>query len=186
MSSFFTSDTHASHERACFEFRAGRFASLEAMNQEMADNINKRVNAGDTLYHLGDFSFKGVKEAEAFRSMLNVGNLILILGNHDRHKVHKVEFTRLFSKVLDYAEITIAKRKWVLCHYAFRVWNCAQYGAYHLYGHSHGGIESDRRPNSRDVGVDCHDFSPWSIEEIEQSFIGDTYTAIDHHRGVEI
>ncbi len=179
MSSFFTSDTHAFHERACMEFRAGRFASVEDMNQQMADRINSMVNAGDTLYHLGDFSFKGVAEAKAFREMLNVGNIILVVGNHDRHKVHKKEFTQLFSKVYDYMEITIAKRKWVLMHYALRVWNCSQHQSFNLFGHSHGNLP--RLPFQLDVGVDSHDFYPWSTDEIEHELKNDVFIAVDHH-----
>ena len=52
----------------------------------------------------------------------------------------------------------------VLCHYAMRVWSRSHHGAIHLYGHSHGNLPGDSQ--SCDVGVDCWDFAPVSIEEI--------------------
>ena len=52
----------------------------------------------------------------------------------------------------------------VLCHYAMLVWSRSHHGAIHLYGHSHGNLPGDSQ--SCDVGVDCWDFAPVSIEEI--------------------
>src|ERR1700739_2009266 len=66
----------------------------------------------------------------------------------------------------------------VLCHYAMQVWHGSHKGSWHLYGHSHGMLpESHTCPNCHfeqpspalkfDVGVDCWDFYPVSIEEVK-------------------
>lgn len=52
----------------------------------------------------------------------------------------------------------------VLCHYALRVWDQSHYGAWHLYGHSHGNLPSQGL--SFDVGIDCHGFVPLRLEEV--------------------
>ena len=52
----------------------------------------------------------------------------------------------------------------VLCHYALRVWDRAHYGAWHLYGHSHGTLPAWGL--SLDVGVDSHDFRPINLDEV--------------------
>jgi len=57
----------------------------------------------------------------------------------------------------------------VLCHYALKVWDRSHYNSLHLFGHSHGHLENPS-PNSLDVGVDCHNFKPYSIEEIIEIF----------------
>lgn len=39
-------------------------------------------------------------------------------------------------------------------------------GAWHLYGHSHGRLSPQGR--SLDVGVDCHNFRPISLDELTE------------------
>ena len=80
-----------------------------------------------------------------------------------------------FGWIQDYYELKVAdadapsgKQLIVLCHYAFRVWRNAHHGSWHLYGHSHGSLPSAGR--SMDVGVDCHDFSPISYEQVKTAF----------------
>ncbi len=42
-------------------------------------------------------------------------------------------------------------------------------GTYHLFGHSHGGMNNiaEKHGKCMDVGVDTNDFYPYSLEEIE-------------------
>ncbi len=54
------------------------------MNDEIIQRWNNEVNQNDIVYHLGDFSFKGRKNAEKFEEKLN-GKIIHIIGNHDRN-----------------------------------------------------------------------------------------------------
>jgi hypothetical protein len=56
----------------------------------------------------------------------------------------------------------------VLCHYALRTWNGSHRGALRLYGHSHGGLAGDSQ--SVDVGVDCWDFRPVTLDEIRNAW----------------
>jgi calcineurin-like phosphoesterase family protein len=47
-----------------------------------------------------------------------------------------------------------------------RVWNQSHRGALHLYGHSHGTLPDDANSKSFDVGVDCHDYHPISLDRV--------------------
>jgi calcineurin-like phosphoesterase family protein len=69
-----------------------------------------------------------------------------------------------------YAEIEVGGDLVVLFHYAMRVWNRSHRGAWHLFGHSHGQLQPEGR--SCDVGVDCWDFKPVSLEKIIASRSG--------------
>lgn len=89
---WFTSDTHFGHKnivRGCSSWenkdRCRDFDTLEEHNQVMVDNINAVVKQDDTLYHLGDWSFGGVKNIWEFRKQLNVAVIHFIPGNHDHH-----------------------------------------------------------------------------------------------------
>ena len=55
----------------------------------------------------------------------------------------------------------------MLFHYAMRVWNASHHGTWSLYGHTHGELEDLSDTLSLDVGVDCHDFTPLSYEEVK-------------------
>ena len=51
-----------------------------------------------------------------------------------------------------------------LSHYPLAEWEAGHHGAWHLHGHSHG---QHRGPGSKlDVGVDCHDYAPVSLDEL--------------------
>jgi calcineurin-like phosphoesterase family protein len=74
-------------------------------------------------------------------------------------------------------------RRIVLCHYAMRVWSRSHYGAWHLYGHSHGSLEDLPTSLSFDVGIDCHDHYPLCYDDVKWKMNLKTYQPVDHHRG---
>ena len=150
------------------------FASVEEMNETMIARHNEVVRKGDLVYHLGDIFLgrrsgqnKGLDEARQLRSRLN-GQHFLILGNHDELAkempeafIWQKDLHRLRRKSMPEGVPDI-----VLCHYAMRSWDMKAHGGWHLYGHSHGTLPPDGSP-SFDVGVDCWDFRPVSIEQVK-------------------
>jgi calcineurin-like phosphoesterase family protein len=54
----------------------------------------------------------------------------------------------------------------IIKYYAMRVGDRSHHGAGHLYGHSYGRLPDDPASLSFDVGVDAHEFRPWSFEEV--------------------
>lgn len=91
-----TSDTHYNHSNICKATSSWRelseghlgvrnFNTLEEMNNEIINNINKYVKQDDILFHLGDWSFGGIESIAEFRKKIICKNIYLILGNHDHH-----------------------------------------------------------------------------------------------------
>ena len=157
MSVFFTADSHWNHANI-IKYCNRPFQSVDEMNRTIIDNINAKVSSKDTLYFLGDFAFGPMAP---FREQINCGNIVLIRGNHDRQIDRK-----LFSSINDIAEYKNNGLNIVLCHYSFRVWNKSCHDSFHLFGHSHGTLKIDEGSLSMDVGVDCNNFHPYSLDEI--------------------
>ncbi len=203
---YFTSDTHFHHKNivrgvANWEDKSQcrDFETLEAHDQALIDNFNKRVKPDDTLYHMGDWSFGGFDQIKVFREALKCNNIHLILGNHDHHiETNRENIRDLFSSVQHYKELSINGQFIVLCHYAMRVWNHSHKGAWMLYGHSHGTLDAMtpsianptwigdqyyiKNYRTIDVGVDTNGLKPYSMSEIHDLFKNrDIVLEVDHH-----
>lgn len=133
------------------------------MNETMVQRWNETVGPEDHVWHLGDFHLSKKTAAGDFLLRLN-GKPHLIRGNHDKDRswAHPLW---VFSQ--NYAELRVDKTDLVLFHYAMRVWN-GSFGekAIQLFGHSHGMLEPFY--GQCDVGVDCWDFRPVSLDQIKQ------------------
>jgi calcineurin-like phosphoesterase family protein len=158
MNVWFTADHHFGHARI-IELAKRPFASVETMDEAMVERWNARVEPGDLVYHVGDFSFA---DHTPYLKRLK-GQKRLIVGNHDHsNRLKKAEG---WSTVDNMLHLTLDDTPIVLCHYGMRVWNRSHHGALHFYGHSHGNLPGDSQ--SLDVGVDCWDFQPVSLAEIK-------------------
>lgn len=157
---FFTSDTYFGHKNVVF-YNNRPFKTLEEHDETLISNWNKRVSSYDTIYHLGDFSFKDPYE---YKSRLN-GNIILINGNHDFR--YEKKLSKVFGKTFGYLAINIENQDIFLCHYAMRVWNKSHFNSWNLFGHSHGELKEEWG-KSLDVGVDSNNFEPISFKEVKE------------------
>lgn len=73
----------------------------------------------------------------------------------------------------DYKEINILGHKITLCHYPLVTWNRKSHGSWMLSAHSHYNMPVTRKEGTSlgkilDVGVDGHDFKPYSFDEIKE------------------
>ena len=87
MATWFTVDTHFGHTRIVdptFGTPRAQFASIEAHDEALIANWNAVVAPGDTVWHLGDFSYKchPRRERAIFDRLHGVKHLVR--GNHDR------------------------------------------------------------------------------------------------------
>ena len=215
---FFSSDSHYGHANICRgtstwdHFQEGSshqgtrdFATLEQMNDALVNGINNHVGEQDVLYHLGDWSFGGLKNIFSFRDRIKCRNIHFILGNHDLHIVNKrpdpdnPERTTqdLFASVQTYLEKSfpipnyegegkIPRMRVCMQHFSQRVWNKSHHGAFHLFGHSHGTLDEQPWGRSMDVGVDsAHrllgEYRPFSWEEVYNYLSLRDVKIIDHH-----
>ena len=184
---WFTSDLHIGHKNV-IEYANRPFTSVEEMDATIINNWNLFIAPEDTVYVLGDVVFLKLHEAVEKVSALN-GHKHLIFGNHDKPLKKKQAFLGLFESSRDYAELKIADKdakdgvqRIVLLHYAMKIWNKSQHGAWHLYGHSHGSLPDDPHALSLDVGVDAWDMKPVSYDQVKARMKEKTWVPVDHHR----
>ena len=181
MKTFFTSDTHFGH-RNIIKYTKRPFADAREMDEALITRWNEVVGDNDVVYHLGDFTLKDSHFAAKIFQRLN--GHIKVLGYHWHHD--KRWLPQGFGRspfassggvpvqilppmaVLRFKHLRNKGRPQVvvLCHYAMSKWDRSHHGSWHLYGHSHGVFENGGL--SMDVGVDCNDFRPFSLEDVAE------------------
>jgi calcineurin-like phosphoesterase family protein len=156
---FFTSDLHFDHAGIIHHCHRP-FHDVEEMNEALIARFNERVSDKDEVYFLGDFAFRN---PALFLARLKGKRHHLILGNHDYKRLPGIKEAAFYS-VQDVLYLRHEGMRFFLSHYAHRTWRNSVHGSYHLYGHSHGSLPSFNR--SMDVGVDCCNYYPISLDEI--------------------
>ena len=160
------------------------------MDMFLISGWNKVVPATGLVYHLGDFCFGDGADAVTLINQLNGSCIRFLYGNHDRALHNLVSNPSLQAKlnkqvIFDghYREIKIDHQKIVLCHYAFKVWNCSHRGSWNLFGHSHYTLPDDPNSFQMDVGVDNPEagFAPFSFERVRTIMSKKVFKPIDHH-----
>lgn len=166
------------------------------MDKFLIDRHNSVVTDTDDIYHNGDFCFGTGQDALNYLNRLNFYRFYFIWGNHDKamQDVWKIKTGPVCAEQTKYAdllnrlyfignmkEVTFGDKSIILNHYAMRVWNRSHHGAWHLYGHSHGSLPDDPHSRSFDVGVDCHDYYPITLEQVGKIMDKKLWKPIDHH-----
>ncbi|NQS92172.1 MAG: phosphoesterase [Chloroflexi bacterium] len=176
MTIFFTADTHFGHVNV-IRFCNRPYSSAAEMDEKLIENWNQEIGPDNTIYHLGDFTLLGNEPAEEYFQHLN-GKIHIIPGGHD----HRWTRNGTYHSKSDHPVVILPPLQTikfplrdsgqpqliVLCHYSLRVWDRSHYGSWNLYGHSHGNLPP--LENSLDVGVDCWDYHPVSLEDINREF----------------
>ncbi len=179
---FFTSDTHFGHRNMTNEgknYSNRPFDTIVQMDEAMIANWNAVVGQDDDIYHLGDFAM-GKTPVPTILARLN-GRKHLIWGNHDSKQTRELP---QWASSQPYLEINLEGKLIVLCHYAMKVWNKSHRGSLMLYGHSHGSLPGSDQ--SCDVGVDCFDMTPVTLEQILRKLrLNPSYLSVDHHKSRE-
>jgi calcineurin-like phosphoesterase family protein len=159
---FVSADHHWFHE-SMIRLLKRPFSNVKEMNDVMVERWNSVVAPNDLVYYGGDMFYKGRRpECNELLSRLH-GKIHFVEGNHDG--VTK-QLRHRFESWQDMLEINHDGELIVLCHYAMRVWNKSFHGSYHVYGHSHGQLPEDPASLSFDIGVDCWNFYPVSLDEV--------------------
>ena len=154
MSTFFTSDTHFGHQRT-LEFSRRPFADVASMDAALVANWNSAVNAGDTVYHLGDF---GTMESLDYLKKLN-GNIIFLPGNYETPEMMEV-LSKTCEIIQPNTVIEVEGHRFQLVHQPDE----ATEGEFFLFGHIHQ-LQMVKR-NGLNVGVDCHFFRPIPLDVV--------------------
>ena len=94
---FYTSDLHLGHANIIRHCNRP-FASVEDMDEALIGNWNAKVTDGDTVHILGDLMFRNSCPSEEYLSRLK-GKKHLVVGNHDKAWMKKVDLSRWFESV---------------------------------------------------------------------------------------
>lgn len=171
----FTSDLHLGHANV-IKHCDRPFTSADEMDEALIENWNRRVHNTDTVYIIGDLMFRTRKHPADYLDRLH-GKKALIIGNHDRDWMKKVDLTKYFMFVSHMEGISDGKRKIVLCHYPLMTWNGASKGVYHVYGHIHANKNAAFWPllssmeNALNAGTDINGYAPVPFDELVENNI---------------
>jgi len=159
---YFSADLHLGHSNI-IKYTNRPFKNVEEMDDTILSNFAAVIKPEDSLWLLGDTCFTG-------RDLRNYMRRIpcrkyLIKGNHDPKQFDK----DIFDGVYDVKMITVAGQAIWLSHYAHLIWPQSHYGAWHLYGHTHGTLQPELGW-STDVGVDNNNYQPVSMEDLATKF----------------
>jgi calcineurin-like phosphoesterase family protein len=207
---YFTSDTHFGHklmarirgfapgepqltiddvenQSRLFDHEKAVREGIANMDDALIQNWNRRVQPGDVIYHLGDFSFAPAQRIEQILMSLK-GRIHLFIGNHDK-ELKKVlrRNPKLVEWVGDYKEIKAGEQFIVLNHYPYLVWNKSHYGSWNLHGHCHGSLPINMNVRQMDVGVDSvgqfgfEPLTPISLEEVAKVMASRKFVPVDRH-----
>ena len=152
---WFTADTHFGHAKI-LQYCNRPFDTIEEHDDEIIDRFNSMVSEDDIIVFAGDICWEN-NYREANRKYLQHinGTHIYLNGSHDHWLPSSTR--RIWRKRIDGQLI-------VVCHFAMRLWESSHFNTWHVYGHSHGHLPGQGK--SFDIGVDSHNFYPWSWNEI--------------------
>lgn len=165
-----TSDHHFHHANilkftgADGELIRPGFENVDEMNEYMIDVWNSRINDGDRVYHLGDFSMRGSAEAISIADRLK-GRKVLIKGNHDYAKLNI--YARHFDDVRSETHKKTKDGDMVI--FSHRPLLIPEYnGRYHIWN-VHGHIHQNPAPTifHVNVSVELTMYLPLTWEEIQ-------------------
>ena len=172
MDTWITSDTHFGHKNILkYQHNRSHFSSIEEHDETLISNWNSLVKTKDQVWFIGDFAFNS-KDSNVLDILgrLN-GKLNFIIGNHDWNLINKQTFTVQLNWMGYYHELkgfTPKGKGIVLSHFPFFSWNKMQFGAYHMYGHTHGQIPFMYHGLGMDIGIDTNDLRPYHLPTLVQ------------------
>ena len=167
---FFTADPHFGHANV-INYCNRPFVDVYEMNQVLVQNWNRVVSKKDIVFVIGDFALASSETIYHVFKSLN-GHKNLIIGNHDKNfnKQPWELIDKMTNLLIEDPEIKDGQRI-TLCHYPMLSWYQSHRGSWQLFGHVHGGLSNKEGtrtvPTQLDVGVDVHNFTPISYQEVK-------------------
>ena len=168
---YFTADTHFYQQRT-LELSRRPFVDVMSMDYEMISNWNKKVTMQDVFVHGGDFidPEKISTKLEPTLSLLNFKELHWVVGNYDRKVID--EITSIIKKIdrpiFLYDQpyrFSSGEHRYVVVHEPNDFEITAEPDEIILFGHIHG--RSFAKKNGFDLGIDYHQYSPISLEQVD-------------------
>ncbi|NNE70185.1 MAG: hypothetical protein HKN29_07440 [Rhodothermales bacterium] len=156
---YVVSDWHLHHHNI-LKFCPNRrelFDGVEEMNAGLVEAAVNTVSPGDTLYFLGDLTFRiGTRKDEVLEALRpladKLGAFHWIVGNHDE-PTRMPQVAALFDSVVDAVQFRIGGRQVYLSHYPLEVAPRDRLRLASIHGHHHGTVDSP--PGRVDVSIDA-------------------------------
>lgn len=166
---WFIADTHFNHNKE-FIWKSRGFNNCDEMNEYIVRRWNEKVQPDDEIYHLGDVML-GPTNSIHYLERLS-GHIHIILGNHDTNT--RVEMYQNCWNVEDVQWATYRKINgyhFYMSHFPSITANFEKESlkrcTINLYGHTHQKTNFYyEMPFMYHVGVDSHNCTPVSVEEI--------------------
>ena len=149
---YFTADTHFGHKRT-LELSRRPFNNTFLSDSAIIHRWTSVVRPTDTVYHLGDFGDVEV-------APLLTGNVKFLPGNYDDETI--VEALQGHFEVI--SPNTLFKYNTNVLQLVHEPDEAIPMGHFILFGHIHK-LQMVKR-NGLNVGVDCHNFTPISLETV--------------------
>lgn len=155
---WFTADPHYGHEKI-IGYCERPFVSLEHMDETLISNHNSRVDHGDEVWMVGDFT---MRDPQPYLKRLR-GRIHLIQGNHDKPRKWA---TSQFASCCWVKNLVVEGQEIILRHIPLPLWE-GEPKVWHLFGHCHGKHFVPVCKPMLDVGVDVNNFKPISFAEVK-------------------
>jgi calcineurin-like phosphoesterase family protein len=181
---FFTSDLHFGHRHVMkhcpkrLEICGASDVDDVATHDEwLMDLWNNTVDKKDTVYILGDFSFRSPDDTKKLLEKLN-GKKFLILGNHDKSSQHLNSY---FEQITQIKEFSFKGSVYpfidgvfnvCMAHYPMLDWPDKQKGSVMIHGHCHGKMDEVNELSEDlrvDIGLDG-EFANYQFISLEQLY----------------
>ena len=165
----YTSDLHFGHKNV-IEFDHRPFHDVNEMDHLMIESWNSRVQPDDTVYILGDFSYRSEKELTWYLKQLK-GHKILVAGNHDGKLLTNQSALSYFDGVEKLMEIADGENRICLCHFPIAEWSGYFRRSWHIYGHIHNRKNETyeimkKKERALNAGCMINNYMPVSLEEL--------------------
>ena len=160
------SDPHYHHGNV-IEYANRPFNDVNHMNKEMIKRHNFLINKQDKVFILGDFCFSDKKKTKEIVSQLK-GNLVLIIGNHDRCRSVQWWYDVGFKEVIKYP--IIVNEKYILSHEPIMIDRHSDF--INLHGHIHEKSYIDEngfKSKNHNLCVEQTDYFPIDLNKLINS-----------------
>ncbi len=167
---YYTADLHLGHANVISHCNRP-FSDADEMDAALIENWNSKVYKNDTVYIVGDFLFRAKRSAEEYLSTLK-GKKHLLIGNHEKYWIKKVDLSAWFESVSTMLSIHDGDRLVTLCHYPMMTWPGVSKGGYMVYAHIHNNVNAAYWPLIKanvlmlNAGVDINGFAPSTLDEL--------------------
>lgn len=145
------SDLHYDHENV-ISFDKRPFNDVREMNAHIESALAEKIGPGDILFDLGDLFWKPTpSQVNSVLGLAGPKEFYKIMGNHDKSgSYNKCPYvTELYDILEIHVDYKGLPYRLVLSHYPMISWPGKPHGALHLFGHTHGNIDTfvDSRPD---------------------------------------